>query len=315
MFTPSRRLHRRRGRCRASVLVVFHPAFVEYSHSGKQYSGEVAATVLVLLSAVRYIERLARREYFFLMAALVGGLLTAYPIAFLLPGLLLAVYFTGVRRAAGIGIVAGITLLGLWVVFIRPNTAPELRAFWASDAEALFTPGLIAAGLVVLLLTVRLVVANKGSRQWTQLICAIPCLLLAVASLSGWYPATQRMRLWVLPCFVLLCLMTAEDLLGKMAPRAFGALAFGLALFFASVNVRSHIRDRRDLPEENMAGAFDYLKGHVGPADLLLVHAAAQEGFRLYSAMRGWSGPPPIYGNTGVALLCAWKECVAWAVL
>ncbi len=299
MFTLSRRVLSLPWAVLASVLVIFHPAFIEYSHSAKQYSGEVAATVLVLLSAVRYLERPAHREYLFLMAALVGGLLTAYPIAFLLPGILLAVYFSGVRRAVALGIVAGITLLGLWVVFIRPNTAPELRAFWASDAEALFTPGLIAAGLVMSLLTVRLVVANKGSRQWTQLICAIPCLLLAVASLSGWYPATQRMRLWVLPCFVLLCLMTVEDLFGRMIPRAFGALAFGLALFFGSVSVRSQIRDRRDLPEENMAGAFDYLKDHVGPADLMLVHAAAREGFLLYSAMRGWSGPLPVYGNTG----------------
>ena len=283
----------------ACVLVVFHPAFIEYSHSAKQYSGEVAATVLVLLAAARYLESQNRSGYLWLTGTLVVALFAAYPVAFLLPGVLVAVFFTNVRRAAGLAIVTSATLLTIWVVFIRPNTAPELRAFWAADAEALFTPRLIAAMLLVLLLTIRLLTSPTAWRQWTLLICAIPCLLLAMASIGGWYPATQRMRLWVLPCFVMLCVSGGEDLLGKRSPRIFGALALGFALFFASVNVRNQIRERRDLPEEDFAGAFSYLKEHVGPSDLLLVHAAAREGFRLYSAMGEWSGPPPFYGNTG----------------
>jgi hypothetical protein len=103
----------------------------------------------------------------------------------------------------------------------------------------------------------------------------------------------------VLPCFVLLALGGAEDLFGQRFPRICGALALGFAFFFASVNVRSQIRERRDLPEEDFSGAFQYLKDHVGPSDLLAVHAAAREGFRLYSAMLGWTGPPPVYGSTG----------------
>ena len=302
MFSLSRRVLSLPWAVLASALVVFHPAFIEYSHSAKQYSGEVACTTLVLLAVVRYLENPSRREYLFLIAALVVALFAAYPVVFLLPGVLAAVYFTSARRAAGLAMATGGTLFTIWVVFIRPNTAAELRAFWAADADALFTPGLIAASLLVLSLMLRVLVTRKtfvGTSQWTQLICAAPCLLLAIASIGGWYPATQRMRLWVLPCFVLLCLMNAEDLLGRKFPRSWGAVALGFALFFAAVNVRNQIRERRDLPEEDFSGAFQYLKGHVGPTDLLLVHAAAREGFRLYSAMDGWGGPPPIYGSTG----------------
>jgi hypothetical protein len=65
------------------------------------------------------------------------------------------------------------------------------------------------------------------------------------------------------------------------------------------VNVRAQIRERRDQAEEDFSGAFHYLKEHIAPSELLLVHASAREGFRLYSTMEGWSGPPPTYGSTG----------------
>ena len=297
MFALARRVLSLPFAVLASALIVFNPAFIEYSHSAKQYSGEVAGTVLILLASVRYLESRSSRKLLWLIAAVVAGLTFAYTVAFLLPGLLAAIYFTNARNAALLGIAATLTLLALWAALIRFNTAPELRAFWAADADALYTPGLIAAVLLVLAISLRLLVSFRpGVRQWTQLICAAPCLLLALASVSGWYPATQRMRLWVLPCFVLVCIIGAEDLFGT---QRFGTLAVVLALLFAAVNVRNQIRDRRDLAEEDYAGAFQYLKDHIGPHDLVLIHAAAREGFRLYSAMLGWSGPPPVYGNTG----------------
>ncbi len=297
MFTLSRRVLSLPFAVLASALIVFNPAFIEYSHSAKQYSGEVAATVLVLLAAVLYLETPRRRELLLLTATVVLGLTSAYPVVFLLPALLAAVYFTNPRYAALLGISAGVVLFLLWVFLIRFNRAPELRAFWAADAGALFTPGLIAFALVILAITFRLVMQPpRGVRQWTQLLCVIPCLLLALASVSHWYPATQRMRLWVLPCFILACLIAMEDL---FQTKRLGAVAIALAVLFATINARNQIREHRDLAEEDFSGAFQYLKDHAGPGDLVLVHAAAREGFRLYSAMLGWNGPPPVYGNTG----------------
>lgn len=297
MFALARRLLSLPFAVLASALIVFNPTFIEYSHSAKQYSGEVAATVLVLLATVLYLETPSRSELLLLTAAVVLGLTIAYPIVFLLPALLAAVYFTNARNAAIIGVAAGVALFLLWAFFIRFNTAPELRAFWAADSDALFTPGLFAAVLVVLAISLRLLIRQpRGVRQWAQLICAAPCLLLALASVSHWYPATQRMRLWVLPCLVLATLIAMEDL---FPTKRLGVIAIAFAVLFAAVNVRNQIRDGRDSAEEDFSGAFQYLKGHVRSGDLVLVHAAAREGFRLYSAMLGWKGPAPLYGDTG----------------
>jgi len=297
MFILSRRVLSPPFAVLASALIVFNPAFVEYSHSAKQYSGEVAATALVLLATVLYLEAPSRSKLLLLTITVVLSLTFAYPVVFLLPALLAAVWFTNARNAAVLGAAAGVALFLLWAFFIRFNTAPELRAFWAADADALFTPGLIAAVLVVLAISLGLLLHRPlEARQWTQLLCATPCLLLAIASVSHWYPATQRMRLWVLPCFILACLIAVEDL---FPTKRLGAVAIAIAILFATVNVRDQIRDHRDLAEEDFSGAFQYLKDHARPGDLVLVHAAAREGFRLYSAMLGWNGPPPLYGNTG----------------
>jgi hypothetical protein len=308
MFGLSRRVLSLPWAVLATSLVVFHPAFIEYSHSGKQYSGEVAATVMVLLVTVRYLQRPTRWGYFLLVAVVVLGLTLAYPVVFLLPGLLVCGRFqdesgpaaglqAGMPAPHLLTVAAAVTMLVLWAFFIRPNTAPELRVFWAADADSLFTPGLIGAALFVLLLSVWILTHARGTRQWIQLLCAIPCLLLAIASVAGWYPATQRMRLWALPCFVLLCLMSAEDLMRNT--RIGRVLPLALAFVFVAVNVRSQIHDHRDQTEEDFAGAFAYLKSHAGQTDLLLVHAAAREGFLLYSKIQGWNGPPPVYGDTG----------------
>ena len=261
LFSLSRRVLSLPAAVLASALVVFHPAFIEYSHSAKQYSGEVAATVLTLLAVVRYLEIPSRRAFFFLVITAVIALTASYPTAFLLTGVVAALYFSHPRRAIILSGAAAATLLFLWAVLIRYNTAPELQAFWKTDADALFTPGLIGAVVLVLILTVRLLATRTSMtpRRWLQLVCAIPCLLLANASVSGWYPASQRMRLWVLPCFVLLCLLAAEDVFRNWRPQSWGRLTLVVALLFAAVNISSQIRDRRDLPEEDYASAFQTL--------------------------------------------------------
>lgn len=309
MFLLSKRLLPLPWAVSACLLLIFHPAVVEYSHSTKQYSEEVAMAVLVLFATVRYFESPSSKRFRTLLLALVAGLLAAYPVAFLLPGVLFAVYLKDSRRALCLGIVCAGTLAGLWAVLIRPNTAPELRAFWRADSEALLTPGLIGALCSVVLLTIRAAIKPSESSR-IQLLLASPCLLLALASLCHWYPANQRMRLWVLPCFILLCLSGVKDMLGEKFSQPAGVAAIGLALLFAAINVRGQIMEHRNQPEEEFSEAFQFLKTHVQPADLLMVHADASEGFKLYSAMYGWPGPAPLYGNTGWPCCARGKNAV-----
>jgi hypothetical protein len=198
------------------------------------------------------------------------------------------------RRVIFLAVVSSATLFFLWLGFIRGNTAPELRAFWAAGAGSLYTPGLIAAALFAAAQTIW----AYRTRSRKKLLFALPCVLLAMASVAGWYPAQQRMRLWVLPCFVMLAVTTARDMLPA---RAFELFAPALAVVLAFFSVRSQIRDHRDLAQENYQGAIQYLREHVRSADLVVIHAAAREGFQLYAGMDGWSGPAPRFGNTGWA--------------
>src|SRR5215831_1091045 len=64
----------------AASIIAFHPAAIEFSHSSKQYSGELAATALVLFCGVRYFEGASSARP--LLAAAVIGQCLAYPIAF-----------------------------------------------------------------------------------------------------------------------------------------------------------------------------------------------------------------------------------------
>jgi hypothetical protein len=65
------------------------------------------------------------------------------------------------------------------------------------------------------------------------------------------------------------------------------------------IGIWRQYHEHRNLPEEDFAGAVAFLREHAGASDLVLVHAASREGFRLYSAMDGWPAPPPVYGDTG----------------
>src|SRR5207244_4681189 len=120
---------------------------------------------------------------------------------FLLPGLLLGMLL-GQHRRTRIALLASlaVTELGvLYLLLIRPNYAPELRAFWAADVDGRLTPALLTALLVCVACAVWL--AWRARRDGFLWMCVIPCLLLAVSAAAGWYPVNPRTRLFALPCF------------------------------------------------------------------------------------------------------------------
>jgi hypothetical protein len=93
--------------------------------------------------------------------------------------------------------------------------------------------------------------------------------------------------------------MFAETLARRLPSRWTQRVAILLAAAVAVSGMWRDVREARDRPQEDLAGAMRYLRQNAGPQDLLLVHASNREGFRLYSAMGGWSGPRPVYGDTG----------------
>ena len=277
----------------ACALLALHPAAIEYSHTLKQYSGELAASAVLLLATILYLQQPGRARFAGLVAATPSD-----PAAGLPDGLSAAG-----RRIGGVlhqwanevpaflGRLAGGMALLLYVVFIRPNFSPALHEFFKTVADSGFSAGLAAAGLFCIFAAVRIILAlrktNPGWREWTQLVCLLPCVLFAVSAALGWYPSSHRTRLFLLPCFMLLLVMTAEELLAHLKFRTDLAVLC-LTLAIPCWAIQKEVAEHRNLPEEDIAGAVRFLQRNVGPGDLVLVHPSVREGFLLYARMFGW---------------------------
>jgi hypothetical protein len=288
----------------STALLVFFTAEVEYSHTAKQYSGEVAMSTVVILTVLEYLRQPTVLHFRWLAAAVAVALPFSYPSVFFLPGVVLAVYFTNWRRSLLLAALAGAVLSVLYVAVIRPNVAPQLRAYWASDLENGFSTGTLAVVAMVVVFTACNVIGSKGKigiREWTQLICVAPCILLMIAGGLDWYPLSYRTRLFAVPGLILIIAMTAEDFSQRLfIPRRVANAVVGTALAATvSLGVRAHVRSLPGLPKEDVDGAVRFLQTAVPPEDLLLVHPSVGETFRFYVAMYGWSAPPVVYGDTG----------------
>ena len=261
----------------AAAALLFPGVAVEYFGSFKQYGAEAAAVAVVLWATAEY-QRVGFARY----CALVTGLLAlSYPLAFLLPGLVLWICaMEGPRRAAVLAASCAAMLAGLYWFFIRPNVEPSLWQYWGT---ASYSPGLWLWTGAAVVLGVRAAMAKKTF----ELACLLPCALLIAAELTGWYPASPRMTLFVRPCFILAVVMFVNE---QVSWRWLPALAVPLAVT-AVFNYRSE-------PFEDYTAAVSYLRAHLAPEDLLLVHPDARQGLLLYSAISGWDSPAR-YAATG----------------
>jgi 4-amino-4-deoxy-L-arabinose transferase-like glycosyltransferase len=131
----------------AWTLLVLSPVAIDYSKELKQYSSELAASATILLVCTLYTENATVRRFWLLVGTVVAGLLIAYAVAFVLPGLILVICMTPIRhctssnlkaciskrfaRAFLLGIAAGGTLIGEYFLVIAPNSPAVLRASWA----------------------------------------------------------------------------------------------------------------------------------------------------------------------------------------
>jgi hypothetical protein len=292
-----------------SALLAFHPTAIEYSRTCKQYSAEMAMSAVILLALVRYLENPSRRRFVWMVGVFVIALPLAWAVIFLFPGVVIVVWAKGgVRRAGWLAAIMTGWLALLYLVFIRENLAPQLRAFWSATAKPL-SPGLIAALVFCLIAAIRAVYR----RNWVQIAALLACLLFTIADLLRMYPAEPRSRLFLLPCFLVVAAAIAQDLFNWLVrmtsppQRVANAAGIALALLVVGLGVdagRKQIRDHRERPEEDYQGAVAMLHRRVRTSDLMLVHASVLEGFRLYTALEGWRDNHAITGSTG-APCCA----------
>jgi hypothetical protein len=297
MLAVSRRLLRPSLALLAAAAVAFDPTAIEYSRTLKPYSGEPAATAMLLLAAVRYLQQPDRRRYLWLFAAVAVAMPLAYPAVFIVPGIVLSVAATGhMKRSVTLAALGGGILVGMYWLTIRPNLAPELREFWAVDVDHSMTAGL----WVALIFCIAAAIRAGFRRDWPMIVCLAPCLLLAASGALGWYPVSHRTRLFALPCFALAIMMTVEGLLRRWSNRmVIDVTVLALALGVMAHAAVSQMIEPRGDAEENFAAAVRFLEQRVKTDDVLLVHACCKEGFLLYSRMDGWNPTRVLYGDTG----------------
>lgn len=290
MWFTSRRVAPVLGPILAAALVLPAQA-MEYFTTFKQYGAEAAATAFVLWATFAYLQFPNRRRFVLVCIAITAFLPLAYPLAFLIPGIILAVFRTGGWRRAAIVIASSAAMLGLlYIYFIRPNVAPRLWDYWNGGFAEAYSPGvwlLIALGSI-------LSIRAAWRRDYEQLVCLLPCLLLVVAERAHLYPASTRTRLFIRPCILLAAAMFAEEFISKRRWNWLQPIAAVAAIVWAASAAAKY----RPLPIEDYRATIAYLQQHLTPGDLLVIHPDAREGMILYSAMNKWE-LPAIYGNTG----------------
>ncbi len=327
--------------CGTSLLIVNVWA-AKYSQQVKQYGSDLLASALLSLLIVRYARRPDKRNFI----QLVGGFFVVSFLsnaAFFVGPSVVAVVALGplwqspvylrVRRfiIAVMIVVLGVVLN--YLIFIRPNSGPNLVESWAisclnpshplTSARALFSsfsallvppqfPVMSYLGAaMVLALVAGTVIALIGSAHGSAravvilLIGPMPLGMAIGASLLGQYPLLSfpRILLWALPACAVVLATTLDTLLKAVrerlswsneAPIFYGAAA---ACFFLVLVLNFGVL-HYPRPNERNSEAMRLLRHSMGPSDVLLVHRRMLEQYDYYSRLQGWAAPRIYVGDT-----------------
>ncbi|MEP7353085.1 MAG: glycosyltransferase family 39 protein [Acidobacteriota bacterium] len=299
----------------ATAVLIFSPTAVEHLRSFKQYAGETAATCALLWLAATYLESHELRRFRWLCAATAILLCLSYPLVFLIPGLVLAVWWNGgPMRARLLLAVASLVELPLYWFQIRPNIAPDLWTFWGTGWSDSLSLSTILAAVFCAFVTARMVgsmdsgrsVSNPDWRIGFRVVCLLACFLYLNAEMFRWYPTDPRMRLFLWPCLLLLGAMELDDLYRRLPSSIKEVVAVCVVIATALSMTWTVGRIWSGPPEqtiEEYGAALRILRNQVSPNDLLLVHADAKQGFLLQAAIDHWPelewGSRTRFGETG----------------
>jgi hypothetical protein len=283
----------------ATSLVVLNPVVLEYARTTKQYSGELAASALLLWMLIRYEESAVGIGQ--LVAAAVLVLAASYSAIFLIPGLIASVVMRDRRDGVLLAASSVLGAAGIFGFILLANYNPALRDFWQVDAARSSTQWLwvFTASLPAIWVVARS--SEFPAERGVLWICGSAPIFAAGCAFEGFYPATPRTFLFVLPlaAYAIACFL--DTLVpAKVLGKACVLLTVVLVIRATALESRSD----RALPFEDGQEAVAVIRKNVQPGDLVLVHPSMLEQFRLYSEMAHWSWPNTRVGNTG------WPCCV-----
>jgi hypothetical protein len=323
-------------------LIIVNVWAAKYPQQVKQYGSDLLASALLCLLITRYCQRPDRRNF----ALLVGGFFVISFLAntalFMGPSVIAAVAlerlwqpstYLRVRRLVIVVSSCGLCVALNYLIFIRPNSGPNLVESWAVSClnpshplasardlfhsfGALLVPELfpvmlhLGAAMVLMIVAgaaIAVIGCARGSRSSVVvlLLGPLPLGVAIVASLLGQYPLLSfpRILLWSLPACATLLAATLNPLLsafrqrlahGNEAPIFYSAAAASLFLVLV-LNV-AVVRYPR--PNERNSEAMRLLRQSMGPSDVLLVHRRMLEQYDYYSRLQGWAAPRIYVGNT-----------------
>ena len=312
----SARLFGPRSALLATALVAVSPAMIRYSNEVKQYSTDAAATLLVLLCALRVCERASRRRWVELAAVGALSLWVSHPATFVVAGV--GAFLVGraawrgrwsdVRSAALAAVPVGLSFAELSRVSLRKlGDDPVLLTFWQDG----FAPRPLAVGSFLRWISsasVRAIEHPLGARLavlWAAVLVAgilggamlrrralvllAPIGVTLVAATAGRYPFQDRLILFLVAPAIILSSGVVEWARGPQLARRLalgGAVVLFAATLGPSVGAGSS-RIYRIQTVNEARPAFQYAARHSAPSDHVLVFFGSQPAYYYYQHIAG----------------------------
>jgi hypothetical protein len=344
-----------------TALLALCPPAVVFAKEVKQYSGDLAATCLLLFLAWIYLKSPSLRRYLLLMAALCVTLFLSYPAVCFIPLVLWVLFISegankeGQTQNVGRAIVrvtpaallaSIISALNYWF-FVRPNSAPHLANFWADGypkweslrslvhfyaehfmgmAVSFYVPSqskeaaqaflsaagraalyVIALAFISALWLARPILQRSKDHKKALLFCLMPILTLAAINAVKLYPMGRRLTLFIFPCVALATSIIMEAVWERLViganvdPAGRFAAFLTLSCILAVFIVGSHADGWGNFPpeDEDVSGAWHFLRSELKDDDLLYIHASLTEPAKLYFKILQWDPAHVYFGRTG----------------
>jgi hypothetical protein len=319
MLGVARRLLRPSSAVAAVAMFTFLGPLIYYSNELKPYSCDVAVSLAIVLTILRWLEDQTPRRAN--MAAIVGAtsIFFSYPAIFVLAGVgIIAIWqmrLSGNRAALRQGLwicLIWTTVFAVeYLIFVRQfahgEAHPHLVQYWvARDAfmphwppVAVFTwifscltniasdPGgmwLDYPSAAVLGLIIGIVVAFRRRDNLLLLVAPLPLVLLA--SSMKQYPFGDRLALFFVPQYLLLIGVAFESLWTNLAGKTAALVIAGMILLPSAHRANGYLFSPPG--REESLSAYRWVANHWQTGDELYLTHFGEKSFNLYRSQSNW---------------------------
>ena len=312
----------------AAGLLVFaaSPALVWYAGNAKQYSGDVAVTLLLLVLAFRFAEG-RMRQWELALAGVGGGLaiLASQPAVLVAFGLCVVLGWRKLRAreslgpllVLGAGWAAGAALVtAAATLVVAPATLTVMQSAWTEDFFPLFPPelrtlswfphrlywilghlllyivprSLPEVGFVLLFCALSLigVATLVRRRSVTGAILAVPLVVAVLASAVNLLPVSKRVSLFVAPTLLVMAMAGASGIRARLPARARNGAALAVLALFAMPAGAVVLLAPPPYRAEESRPVLDELARRWRPGDAVYVYGSASLAMRFYGPPVEW---------------------------